>query len=252
MNKISIYLIAALFIFFASCKDKEEVLDIPTLNTWYPNVTGKYLIYRVDSTLYVNFGSVKVERTSYAKDEFAAEVTDNLGRPSTRITRSYKEKLTDAWTPVNTFFVTHINGGNTVEYIENNLRYIRLVNPVNEETTWRGNSYIIENLANPFQYNLEYLRNWNYVYKNINKSYTVNNTIFPETITVEQANTVTGDTSNPAAPSEVNRSYEVFAKGVGLVYKDFYHGEFQPASSGSAAGFKANSYGIKLTLIDKN
>jgi hypothetical protein len=252
MKNILMYILAAGTMLFSACKDKEETLNITSLDTWYPTTVGKYITYKVDSTTYGNFGSVKVVRTSYAKDEFVANVTDNLGRPSVRITRSYKERLADTWTPTNTFFVTSINNGNTVEYIENNLRFIRLVNPVNEQTNWRGNTYIIENLSNPFQYNLEYLRNWNYVYKDINKPYTVNNTIFPETITVEQANSVTGDTSNNNSPSEVNRSYEVFAKGVGLICKDFYHGEFQPASSGTAAGFKSNSYGIKLTLIDKN
>lgn len=235
---------------FASCKEKLSDFKVDPITNWYPNTVGKFITYKVDSTVFTNFGTTKVIRSGFVKDVFEQAVTDNLGRPSTRIVRYFKRNLADAWANSNTFFATITNSGNTAEYIENNLRYIRLKNPVRNDFAWNGNSYIIE--TNSSSSELDYLRNWSYTYKNIDAPYTVNAVTIPQTITVEQVNSVLGDTLNPAAVSEVNRSIEIFGKGIGLIYKDFYHAEYQPASSGSSAGFRSNSYGIKLTMIDRN
>ena len=244
---VYLFLIA---IFFAGCSSKVADYKLDPLTNWHPTTVGKFITYKVDSTIFINFGTAKVVRTGFVKDVFEQAVTDNLGRPSTRITRYFKRNLTDSWANANTFYATITDNGNTAEYIENNLRYIRLKNPVRNDFSWLGNSFIIE--TNSSSNDLDYLRSWNYTYKNIDAPYTVNAVTIPQTITVQQANSVIGDTLNPASVSEINKSIEVFGKGIGLIFKDFYHAEYQPASSGGSAGYRSNSYGIRLTMIDRN
>jgi hypothetical protein len=241
-----------------SCKDKTDDLTLPSLQTYYPTTIGKFVTYKVDSTLFINFGTQKVVRSGFHRDVIEANTNDAQGRPSVRVSRYFKRNLSDPqWQNQYTFLATIYDNGNTFEFVENNYRFIKLKNPVRNDFKWRGNTYIIEN--NSFTSDLDYLLNWNYTYKNVNQNYTVNGVVVPNTITVEQANNYSGDSTNALSVYEVNKSVEVYAKGIGLIYKDFLHLDYlppnppMPPSTVVGPGkFKDNSYGIRLTMIDHN
>jgi hypothetical protein len=232
-------------LFFAGCK-KSDTLTTEEVNSYYPMTVGKYITYRLDSTNYIGYTITPTLRTYYVRDLVEAQITDNLNRRSFRVVRFIKDSLSQpTWRNSNTFMVTPLE--RTIEYVENNLRYVRLQNPVKDGFTWPGNSYIEANgPLSPFQF----MAGWEYQYENINGPYTVFSTTVPNTITVRQADELDGTPNDPSGYSERNYSVEVFAKSLGLIYKEFLHWSYQPPQS-PLPGYRTG-YGVKLTMIDHN
>jgi hypothetical protein len=107
-----------------------------------------------------------------------------------------------------------------------------------------GNSYIdTKSAGSPYQY----LDGWNYTYQNAGQPFTVLNGVLNNTITVlQQDETSPPGDFDPNNYQQRNYSVEVYAQGIGLVYKEFLHWTWQPTSG----GYEPDSYGIKLNLID--
>jgi hypothetical protein len=228
-----------------SCK-KSETLQAKNATDYYPMTVGKYITYKLDSSIYIGYTVTPITRSYYVRDVVDAKITDNLNRPAYRIARYIKDSLAQtAWRNSNTFMVVPVDGA--FEYVENNLRYRRLQNPVKDGFSWLGNSYI----ESSGQYStLSYLFRWEYQYEKIDQPFTAFTTTVPNTITIKQADDVDGVEANPNGYSGRDYSVEVFAKGLGLVHKDFLHWAYQPPQ-GNTPGFRTG-YGVKLTMIDHN
>ena len=240
--------VAILSLLMISCEKETTELDSALISDYQPLQVGKYITYRLDSTVYVNLNTVKEEHSYIIQDLVDAEITDNQGNPSFRIRRMIRSNTdTTVWTDNETYVITPKD--KSVEWVENNLRFIKLKEPIRDNFVWKGNSYI-NSYSNP---DLQYLDNWEYVYENVGQPYTLGTLTLPETITINQRNEVLGDPSNKDFYYEINESEEVFAKGIGLVYKKFLHEAWQPPNITSPSGYyEPNSYGIKLTLLNHN
>jgi hypothetical protein len=209
-------------------------------------MVGKSSTEKLDSTIYLGYTVTPVVRSYYVKDVVDAAIKDNQNRASYRVIRYIKKLLTDVtWTPMATFMVTPLE--NSIEYVENNLRYIRLQNPVKVDYTWKGNSYI----ESSGQYSqLQYLFDWEYQYTDVKAAKSYGTLNFAETATIKQADATDGVVTDPNGYSERNYSIETFAKGTGLVFKEFLHWSYQPPS-GSTPGYRSG-YGVKLSIVEKN
>lgn len=245
----NILLVVMLSSILLSCK-QSETLQYEDAKDYYPMTVGKFITYKLDSTNYIGFNVNPVISSYFAKDSIEAKITDNLGRQSYRIVRYMRKLATDAWVPNSTYMVTVLD--KSIEVVDNNMRFIKLQNPIRDLFSWKGNSYIESSGAfSQFQY----LFDWEYQYAGIKeaKTYTVAGNpakTFNETVTVNQADATDGIPTDPNGYSERNYSVEVYAKGVGLVYKDFLHWTYQPPS-GPTPGYRTG-YGIKLTVIANN
>src|SRR5687768_3706428 len=125
-----------------SCNDK-EVIGYPSLTGYYPLQPGKTFIYRLDSIVPINFGQTLETRYYRAKDSVESQFTDALGRPSFRIYRYITDSAgTQPWTYKVTNVVTIDENKKWIEYVENNLRFIVLRQPITEGFNWKGNSFI--------------------------------------------------------------------------------------------------------------
>lgn len=228
-----------------SCKKSEE-FKTDAISEFAPLVIGKYIIYNLDSLIFAS-NTVPFDRViSYqVKQEVTALVTDNLGRPGYSIRRYIRTLSTDDWQPDNTFFA--INTGTSYEFTENNIRYIKLKQPIRNGYTWKGNSYIDTYSANS---NLKYLDSWDYIYDSLNTPLTLGNLKIPSAVTVIERNDVLGDVKNFTTYSEINFSVSNYGRGIGLVYHRFMHQEYQPPTPGTF-GYKIG-YGVTLTMIDHN
>jgi hypothetical protein len=231
---------------FMACSKQTETLNLPALTDYYPLQTGKVFIYRLDSSLIPVSGASELEIKSYhARDSIADTIRDNLGRLSYRVYRSITDTLeTQPWQNIASYYITPED--NTIEVMdENNLRFIKLKQPLQNDYSWMGNSYIdTRSAASPYQY----MDGWNYYYQNVAIPYTVLQGTPPNTITIlQQDETSPPGDFDPNNYQQRNYSVEVYAYGIGLVYKEFLHRTWQVTPP--PAKFDNDSYGIKLNLI---
>lgn len=209
---------------------------------FFPLQIGKYVTYRLDSTVFVNLNTQRVVKSYIVQDIIDAVQKDNLGNDTWRIRRMMRSTAdTTKWIDNATFVVTP--SAQRIELVENNLRFIKLINPLSTAASWKGNSYI--NVIDDF---LRFYENWDYTYDKIGEPYIIGAKTFPETITVNHIDQTDGNPNDKRYFYEVTRSSEVYAKGIGLIYKEFLHEFWQPNS----ANFQSNSYGIKLTILNHN
>ena len=139
MKKILIPLVFGIALLSSCKKSTEEFASIP-LTDYYPLEAGKYITYRLDSTVFINFGTVQVTRSYEVKYAVDALITDNLNRPAWRIIRSIRSNPADPWVTDATFMA--VSTTNTLEFIENNLRFVKLHQPVRNGYSWKGHSHI--------------------------------------------------------------------------------------------------------------
>ncbi len=197
------------------CKKQTDSFTVQSYKDYYPLEAGKYIIYRMDSTVFVDFDTKKEVRSYQVKDLVDAEITDNNNRKSFRIRRMLRNlDGTGEWRDIATFMATPLS--HSLEYIENNQRYIKLKDPVKEYFFWNGNSYI--NAVDE----LSYLQFWEYNYLNVGEAHSQDGLVFENTITVLHVDEQTGDPDLfPNNFASKDYSMEVYSKDIGLVAKDY-------------------------------
>ena len=236
MRKLFFFTAIASLIIFSACKKTvEQFQDLP-LSDYYPLTVGKYITYNLDSIVYyTNFGVSAVTKSYQVKHVVDAQITDNLGRPGYRIIRYIRSTPTAAWTADNTFMA--LNTGTSIEFIENNLRFIKLKSPIVQNDTWKGNSYINTNSQTPY---LKFYDAWDYSYDSLNVPAVVGALTIDSTIKVAEIDDQTA----------IDRTFSVakYAKGIGLVYRNFLYW-----NKGNANGtYSDASYGVVMKMIDHN
>ena len=234
-------------IFFNGCAKENEILKVIPLSDYYPLQVGKYISYNLDSTVFINFGVKDTVIKYQVRDFIDAKITDNLGRPAFRIIRSIRKDATKPWTGNNTFMAVPTN--NAIEFIENNLRFQKLTLPIQNDRSWKGNTFID---TYSLYSDLKYLADWDYTYDSVGVSINAGGLEFNNTLIVRQRDEFLGQDPKISSTQYAEKNYgiEKYAKGVGLIFKEFIHWEYQGAQPGRAAFF--SGYGIKLTVIDYN
>jgi hypothetical protein len=242
--KKNILLVSIIVVLIFNACSKSEEFKTDTIEDYAPLAIGKYITYQLDSLIFADniipFDHVNSYQVKYVVED---TITDNIGRTGFTI-RRYINKNMD-WVPDNAFMA--INTGNSLEFIENNLRFIKLKEPIRNESSWKGNSYIDTYSANS---EVKYFDDWDYVYDSINTPLTVGNTTIDSTIKVAERDDVLGNPNDEDSYSEINFSVSNYGKGIGMVYHQFLHQEYQPPTPGTK-GYKIG-YGITLTMIDHN
>ena len=219
-----------------------------------PLQTGKYIHYRLDSMLFIDFGQRDTVVSYDAKDIVDGELTDNLGRQTFRIIRYLRDinsTSEDDYIAKLTYFVTPTR--ESVEVQEENLKFQKLRLPVNNGFNWHGNTFLpatpyfeIYQFSNDEDINL-----WDYTYMNVNEPAIIKDNTYDSTVTVQQV----ADSSNvpidfPDGLAYRNYWTETYAKNIGLVYKEVVMWEYQPPNSGNP-GFRSG-FGLKMSIIDHN
>lgn len=242
-----VFVIGAIICCCISCTKEQENLGLLSIEAYYPLAEGKTYLYRLDSTVPVSFGSALVVKSYQAKDSVESSFQDNEGRKSYRIFRLLRDTAgKQPWQFAATYYATISN--KKLEYVDNNLRFIKLVEPVTDGYSWKGNAFIdTRSLNTP----VNYLDEWQYEYGQVDEPYTIFGTRYDSTITVNQQDETTPPGPfNPANYQQRNLGVEVYAKGVGLVYKEFLHWTWQ--TSPPPAKYEDGSFGVKLRLISHN
>lgn len=248
MKKLTfpVFVIPLLFAMYG-CKKESETLETASLTDYFPLEVGKTYLYRLDSTVPASFGSALIVKSYQAKDTIESTFTDNQGRLSYRIFRFIRDTAgLQPWTFGATFVATPTD--DAIEYVDNNLRFLKLHAPVTEGYLWLAHSFIDTKSLNT---TVGYLDEWEYEYQNVGSEYTVLNTVYDSTVTVFQHDETTPEGPFDAANYyQLNKASEVYAKGIGLIYKEFLHWTWQTTPPPSK--YEDGSYGVKLSLISHN
>jgi len=245
MRKQFLFLCIALVALFSACKKSTDVLNLATINQYAPLAVGKYVTYDLDSTVFINFGTKDTVIKYQVKDVIDAQITDNLGRTAFRVIRYIRKTAANPWSADNTFMYVPTEFG--LEFIENNMRFLKLKSPIRDGFAWKGNSYIDTYSINS---NVKYLADWDYTFENVNTASAVGTYNLDSTLYVNQRDEIIGNPSDINSYHEINFGAEKYAAGIGLVYRNFLHVEYQPPRPGVGA-FRLG-YGVKMTMIDHN
>ncbi|MEO6639272.1 MAG: hypothetical protein ABIN25_13420 [Ginsengibacter sp.] len=232
---------------FISCKKENDNFSSATAADYYPLQVGKYITYDMDSTVYyINFGSAASSIHYQAQDRVEAQITDNLGRNAYRVQRYLRKDSLQAWIPSNTFMVVPTE--TSVELVENNLRFLKIEIPIRQDFSWKGNSYLTPMAYDTYDFGSDFTADWDYVYDSVNMPLTINSFNFDSTIKVSERDEFLGEDPSLPGTQYGERTYAVekYAAGVGLIFKEFLHWEYQ----GVNKAYKG--FGVRLSIIDHN
>jgi len=197
-----------------SCKEENEV-PIEFGYDYFPLEIGKYIEYDVDSIIYdlvAGNNSISRSNSIQIREEVIDSFPDNEGRTVYRIERFERENETEEW-QVSDVWAAVITD-RQAERIEENLRFIKMIFPVSNNTNpWNGNKFIDENLVISVEGESVFVfKNWIYQYGEIGIPLEVNGLNFDDVVEIYQA----ADSNF----IELRSSFEQYARGVGLVKRE--------------------------------
>lgn len=240
------------FILFAllcltSCKD-EQTLEDPNIDygyDYFPLVIGAELTYRVDSIIYdPNESTVTtLNNTVYIKEVVLDTFQDEVGRLSFRIERYEKPKLDTTWTLTDIW--SALKTTRQAERFEENLRFIKMVFPVDDGDLWNGIAHLDPTATYPIAgEQVEVFKSWSSEVIDADQIEQVGDFAFDQVTTIQLA-----DEENLL---ERRYGIEKYAEGVGLVFQEIQIYDTQKTDAAEALWEEKAEKGFRMikTLID--
>lgn len=239
-----VLLLSALLLTLFSCKKETDNKYASELTRgYYPLQLGRYVVYDVDSTIWDDFRQVKTVHKYKMMYTIADTFRDNTNRLSYRIDVHIRNNDTLQWNTHRVINVT--DAGNSLEYTELNLRFVKLVFPVANNVEWHGNSMISAG-----DQDLQYFQGWTYKYSDQEKPFNNGKAYFDNTITVQQADEKLNDPeTQPDSYAYLTFAKEVYGYDIGMVYRELTHWTYDP--SPGQPKFR-RGYSVVMRAVDHN
>lgn len=235
-----------------SCKKPDPPVEWTDPDSaYYPLQVGKYVVYNVDSVIWNDELCVEVVKKYQIKHIISDTFTNEEGQFSYRIETKIRERVQDSWEPHDVIYVSR--RGNNLEWVHQDLRFIKMSFPVENQRNWKGNAYI----PAAQDARLWYFDDWDYRYERVGESFNAGEVVYDETVTVRQVDRVWNDPETLPLDSAA-RTYgqEVFARGVGMVYREYYHWIYNPKSEANQNPFNLDrcreGNGVIMRAVDHN
>lgn len=176
-----------------TCKDCFPLIDA---TKFFDTTIGKFIEYNVVEETY-SLGQAPQIHNYQLKEVVAEKLPDITQKPAYRIVRYRRANDTQPWQQDSTFVLRF--GVDYVVRNEQSKDFVKMISPLAEKSQWNANLY--NNLGEDM-----------YELRNVNKPYIVKNLNFDHTATVIQQNdsTLVGQ----------DKRVEIYAEGVGLIYKE--------------------------------
>lgn len=187
---------------------------------YFPLETGRYWIYDVQEERYTATAS-PLQRTYQLKELIGLPYSDVTGQQAYRLIRYKRIDEAQAWQPDSVWSVRLVN--NQAIRSENGKEFVSLLFPISDQSRWNGNQ-------------LAGLDSDEYIVRNFGEPYRVLAKQFDDTATV-----VAQDDSTLVSQ---NKRIDVYARGVGLVYKERTHVQFCTATP-TCIGHQQIDYGTR-------
>ena len=245
MIKKSLPFLVLAFVFTVgmfSCKKADDVPAPPQAEQeYFPLEKGKWVIYDVDSTIWDDTFCIKRFYHYQIMHMVVDTFSDDVGRLSHRIETRIRKKAEDEWQRQTTFYAT--NTKTELEIVRDELRFIKMVFPINEGGTWEGNNYILtDDPVNTFY------RDWTYRYTDVEQPFNTGFKVFDKTITVHAKDEAVSDPElfeNVSASR--TKSVEKYASGVGMIYREYIRWTYDPQTTKCRKGV-----GVVMRAVDHN
>ncbi|GAA4427755.1 hypothetical protein GCM10023188_11220 [Pontibacter saemangeumensis] len=207
----------------AGCEDKYKDPDPKAMGyDYYPLEIGAYRIYNVTD---IKFKFNKGDTLRFQmRERIDTSFYDQTNALVYKVIRSVRTNENSIWKDDSVMTVSISN--NMVQLTRDNTKYVKLVFPIKEGGEWVGDAF------NDHFYNdnVVLIRNSKirdgkelYTYANVGASYDVGEINFPNTVTVIQ-------NSPETYPIRIDERKEVYAEGVGLVYRIYNRVVFEPCA----------------------
>lgn len=197
-----------------ACKT-DTLPELPGYEAYFPLSEGRYWEYSVDTIHYRETVENDTQRW-LVRLECGAVFEDLEGLSTYPVSRYRRRTASDPWRYDNTWLMRKQEG--RAEWVENNLRLIKLVFPLTESNTWQGHAFLsdLENIpVLESCNNFGFLYGWQYRTEGLHQPFNQDGWSFDSTVTVLQ--------SGEQNLIEYNAGMEHYAIGVGLFRRDFYH-----------------------------
>lgn len=231
-----------------SCKKDRVIVNTDGGNlyqSFLPLEIGKYIIYNVDSSIWDDNKCIVYTTKSQHEYLVADTFRDNQKRLSYTINIRTRANEKANWVVNDVVYYTP--GAEKMEYVEKNIRYMRLVNPIKEGegNEWAGNS-----LMPADDQDYQYLKGWKYKYQNVLQPYNNGAINFEKTVTVSETDQILNNPeTQPDDYAYLLQSKTVYAFRVGMIYREYTYWIYDPI-----VGVKncRKGAGVKMTAIEYN
>lgn len=220
-----------------SCRDKTDTLNIDYQTAYFPLDSGHYVTYQVDSIFSYSSDAARDTQSYQLMEVVGDTFYDNLGELNYELNLYRRENSNAQWNFDRKWYAK--KGDRNVQKQEDDLRFIKLVFPPEQNKSWNGNAYIPDND------NYKDFKDWDYFFVNVNEPYSINSFSFDSSLTVSGVDDETFISKR--------KRKEVYAKNVGMVYQEYelkkkiiYTLPFSWDSSGW------NGFCIRMRVIDHN
>lgn len=234
-----------------SCGTEKEEFVAPALSDYLPMQVGKYIIYRMDSTVFTNLNTVIEVHKYQVKHEVTSVTTDNLGRTTYIVNRFLRNEAgTSAWQVNGNYTV--VTADDQTEVVDDNLRVLKLHIPLREGFSWKGNRHLpLEPYKNVYTFSADNdMQNWDFYYESFD-NFSHEGYNYEDVLTVEQVDESDNLPIQPNATFASRiRSVDRYARNIGLVYKEYTLWEYQ--NSPSAANATYTGFGVTMWMIEHN
>ncbi|PRY15558.1 hypothetical protein CLV24_102180 [Pontibacter ummariensis] len=195
----------------AGCDSKEEEYVPQSMGyDYYPLAVGDYRIYDVTD---IKFQHNVGDTTRYQlKERVDMTFYDQTNTLNYKIRRSVRPDANSRWKDDSVLVVSKTDL--MVLLTQDNTTYVKLVFPVKEGKAWEGDAYNNRTVGNVKE---------RYSYSSVGESFFVNGVTYDTTVTVVQGQPT--DDMN-----RLDDRQEVYAKGVGLVYRLLNRVAFSPCT----------------------
>lgn len=255
MRKLAVlFSLFLLSIVIYSCGEKNsDFVPKETIKDYFPVEVGKFITYRIDSTVFVRSGSVIEIHKYQVRHTVTGTTKDNLSNDVFTVDRELRNaEGTDNWKANGRYYIT-VNE-NSVEVNEDNLKVTKLVNPITMGTTWKGNSKLpLIPYATVYETEAgKEMNTWNFSLYNFGDT-TVENNSYTNVWSVQQNNYVLNIPVTPNTQIGLKEvGFEKYAKNIGLVYKNLEIYDFQGKNNTDNPQDTYSGFGIKMWMIDHN
>ncbi|MBZ4192265.1 hypothetical protein [Niabella beijingensis] len=237
-----------------ACSNKKEVLQVEDISGYLPVNVGKYMVYRIDSTVFPRSGTVTEVHKYRVKHTITQEIADNAGRKTYVVERLINNEAgTGTWVGNGTYFITP--GERSVDVIDNNMRVTVLQGPLRTGFSWKGNSKLPLNPYDDlYQFNIagQAMNAWNFSYTAFGDMSYQGQTYKDVWTVLQQDETLGLPPTSTTILGYKEFSTEKYAKGIGLVFKDFQLYQYEDGSNVDFPEAHYTGFGITMWMIDHN